>query len=98
MRTVSISEAKNGLSALLDQVKAGESVVITDRGVPVARIEPVTNRSDDDEGRLDRLERAGVIERRGGPIPAWLLDKPPVPLPEGVSAVTMLIEERRTGR
>jgi prevent-host-death family protein len=98
MRTVSISEAKNGLSALLDQVKAGESVVITDRGVPVARIEPVTNRSDDDEGRLDRLERAGVIERRGGPIPTWLLDQPPVPLPEGVSAVTMLIEERRSGR
>ncbi len=98
MRTVSISEAKNGLSALLDVVKAGESVVITDRGVPVARIEPVSNRSDDDEGRLDRLERAGVIERRGGPIPRWLLDQPPVPLPEGVSAVTMLIEERRSGR
>jgi prevent-host-death family protein len=98
MRTVSISEAKNGLSALLDVVKAGEAVVITDRGVPVARIEPVSNRSDDDEGRLDRLERAGVIERRGGPIPMWLLDQPPVPLPEGVSAVTMLIEERRSGR
>jgi len=98
MRTVSISEAKNRLSALLDQVKAGEAVVITDRGVPVARIEPVATRADDDEGRLDRLERAGLIERRGGPVPEWLLDEPPVPLPDGVSAVTVLIEERRSGR
>ena len=98
MRTVSISEAKNRLSALLDQVKAGEAVVITDRGVPVARLEPVTSRSDDDDGRLDRLERAGVIERRGGPVPEWLLLEAPVPLPEGVSAVTLLIEERRSGR
>ena len=98
MRTASISEAKNKLSALLDQVKAGETIVILDRGVPVARLEPVTTRSDDDEGRLDRLERAGVIERRGGPLPAWLLDTPPVPLAEGVSAVTLLLEERRSGR
>jgi len=98
MRTASITEAKNKLSALLDRVKAGETIVILDRGVPVARIEPVTTRSDDDEGRLDRLERAGVIERRGGPLPAWLLDTPPVPLPEGVSAVTLLLEERRSGR
>jgi prevent-host-death family protein len=98
MRTVSISEAKNRLSALLDQVKAGEPVVITDRGVPVARLEPVTTRGDDDEGRLDRLERAGLIRRGTGGIPNELLDEPPTPLPEGVSAVTMLIEERRSGR
>ncbi len=98
MRTASITEAKNRLSALLDQVKAGETIVILDRGVPVARIEPVTARSDDDGGRLDRLERAGVIERRGGPAPAWLLDTPPVPLPDGVSAVTLVLEEHRSGR
>jgi len=98
MRTASISEAKNKLSALLDQVKAGETIVILDRGVPVARIEPVTTRSDDDEGRLDRLERAGVIEQRGGPVPAWLLDQPLVKPRNGVSAVTLLLEERRSGR
>lgn len=98
MAVVSITEAKNRLSALLDRVRAGETVVITDRGVPVARIEPVAARDDDDEGRLDRLERAGLIERRGGPIPEWIFAEPPVPLPEGVSAVTMLLEERRSSR
>ncbi|HQP94219.1 MAG TPA: type II toxin-antitoxin system prevent-host-death family antitoxin, partial [Thermoanaerobaculia bacterium] len=40
MTTVSISEAKNRLSALLDEVREGASVTITDRGRPVARLEP----------------------------------------------------------
>src|SRR5680860_756964 len=42
-----IKEAKNSLSRLLTRVKAGEEVVITDRGRPVARIvkEPVEERS-----------------------------------------------------
>lgn len=39
MRSASMSEAKNGLSALLDEVRRGETVLITRRGKPVARIE-----------------------------------------------------------
>jgi prevent-host-death family protein len=54
MKIASISEAKNGLSALLDGVKAGETVLITDRGIAVARIEPIST-SSDATGRLDRL-------------------------------------------
>jgi antitoxin (DNA-binding transcriptional repressor) of toxin-antitoxin stability system len=38
MRTVSLADAKARLSALLDAVEAGEEVVITRRGQPVARI------------------------------------------------------------
>jgi len=41
MSTVSLAEAKTHLSHLLDQVEAGEEVVITRRGQPVARITPV---------------------------------------------------------
>lgn len=33
-------ELKNSLSRYLRRVKAGESIVVTDRGVPVARIVP----------------------------------------------------------
>jgi prevent-host-death family protein len=98
MPTVSISDAKNRLSALLDQVKAGETVVISDRGVPVARLEPVTARSDDPEGRLSRLERAGLLARPRQPFPRALLDRRPTALSRGASVVTLLIEERRTGR
>ena len=64
MTTASISEAKAKLSALLDRVKAGETVTITDRGVPVARIVPLNGASEVDwDARLERLEREGVIRR-----------------------------------
>ena len=41
MSTVTLAEAKTHLSHLLDQVQAGEEVIITRRGQPVARISPV---------------------------------------------------------
>ncbi|OIR00191.1 hypothetisches protein [mine drainage metagenome] len=41
MSTVTLAEAKTHLSHLLDQVEAGEEVVITRRGQPIARISPV---------------------------------------------------------
>jgi prevent-host-death family protein len=41
MNTVTLAEAKTHLSHLLDQVEAGEEVVITRRGLPIARITPV---------------------------------------------------------
>lgn len=41
MSTVTLAEAKTHLSHLLDQVEAGEEVLITRRGLPIARITPV---------------------------------------------------------
>ncbi len=41
MGTVTLAEAKAHLSHLLDQVEAGEEVVITRRGQPIARISAV---------------------------------------------------------
>ena len=40
MREIGAFEAKTHLSALLDAVAAGESVIITKRGRPVARLVP----------------------------------------------------------
>lgn len=40
MREVGAFEAKNKLSALLDEVERGEEVVITRHGKPVARLVP----------------------------------------------------------
>lgn len=40
MKEVGIRELKNSLSAYLRAVREGESVVVTDRGIPVARIIP----------------------------------------------------------
>ena len=96
MKTATITEAKNGLSALIDRVRAGESVVITDRGVPVAVLEPASGRVDLDD-RLGRLERAGLI-RRGTTEPPIELLRTPGPTPKGgASVVAALIEERRSG-
>jgi prevent-host-death family protein len=95
MRRATITETKNGLSALIDRVKAGETILITERGVPVARLEPTI--ADDDEGRLARLERAGIV-RRGRGDPRWILDRPPTKTIDGSSVVELLIEDRRSGR
>lgn len=50
MRTLTLAETKAHLSAVVDQVQAGEEVVITRRGRRVARIVPERN-LDADEAR-----------------------------------------------
>jgi len=40
MKRATLTETKNNLSALVDQVQHGETIVILDRGRPVARLEP----------------------------------------------------------
>ena len=97
MRTTTITEAKNGLSALIDRVRAGESIVILDRGTPVARLEPVTS-DPDASGRIKRLERAGLV-RAGTAAPPLDLIRTPAPgLVVGASAVQAVLDERRAGR
>lgn len=97
MKTATITEAKNRLSALIDRVRTGETIVITDRGTPVARLEPIAAHPDP-EGRLARLERAGIIRRGVAPPPLKLLREPAPELPKGMSIVDAVLEERRSGR
>jgi prevent-host-death family protein len=96
MQAKTITEVKSGLSALIDQVKAGETVLITDRGVPVARLAPIAT-SNDPIGRVERLTRAGLMRPGTGELSEELLAGPTVAAPEGVSLVDIVIEERRSG-
>jgi prevent-host-death family protein len=41
MRTVNIVELKNGLGAYLEEVRAGEEIIIRDRDLPIAKIVPL---------------------------------------------------------
>ena len=41
MRSASLTEARQNLSAILREVRKGREVILTDRGRPVARIAPV---------------------------------------------------------
>ena len=100
MKRASITEVKNGLSALLDQVKAGETIVITDRGIPVARIVSDVGADDDDDGddgRIARLLRDGVATTRGGPSPRDLILSPFPPGSKPSGVLEALLEERESG-
>ncbi|MGH3026692.1 MAG: type II toxin-antitoxin system Phd/YefM family antitoxin [Gaiellaceae bacterium] len=98
MKKATVTEAKNRLSALLAEVRAGETVVIVDRGLPVAHLGPVIGHVDDAGGRLARLQRAGALRpARGEPPVALVGEEPPKPAP-GTSAVAALLAERSTGR
>jgi prevent-host-death family protein len=97
MNTATITEAKNRLSSLIDRVRGGESILILDRGVPVARLGPVAGFSDP-TGRLRRLERAGLIRVGDAAPPLELLRKPAPAVAPGASAVEALLADRRDGR
>jgi len=99
MKTATITEAKNHLSALIDRVRHGESIVITDRGRPVARlVSALSGAAEDPEGRVARLERRGGLRRAAtAPPRALILGKlPRARRPSGV--LDALLEERREGR
>lgn len=96
MKTASVTEAKNQLSRLLELVKQGQSVTITDRRIPVARLEPISRQIDTNtEAHLTRLERQGLI-KRGDPtgLKHFLGTCEPV-IPTGqVDVVRVLLEQR----
>ena len=66
MIRATISEVKDGMSAYLRRVKAGETVLVTERRTPIARIVPVGLDAEggkeadsvDEDAKLARLERA----------------------------------------
>jgi len=96
MKTASITQTKNQLSALIDRVKRGETILILDRGKPVARM--ITVGGAVDGGLLDKLERSGLIRRAEEPLDPVLFDEQPPSLPKRASALTILLEERERGR
>jgi prevent-host-death family protein len=55
MDTVSLFDAKNRLSALVDEVESGNSMTITRRGKPVARLVPVACHTDRGRQAVSRL-------------------------------------------
>ena len=60
MTRVSVSKLKSSLSEFLSGVREGKEVLVTDRGIPVAKLVPVTLGRDSNEG-LAELIRAGIV-------------------------------------
>ncbi|HUP02175.1 MAG TPA: type II toxin-antitoxin system prevent-host-death family antitoxin [Gemmatimonadota bacterium] len=96
MKRASISDLKARLSQYLDAVKAGEEVLVTDRGNPVARISPVEG-SAKLEARVQELIRTGrlIPPREKGRLDFSKFKIPEDPEGRGLA---VLIEERREGR
>jgi len=99
MKKASITEAKNNLSTLIDSLRSGSPVLIVDRGRPVARLEPVTTGAEgEDNGRLSRLLRDGIVRLRRTVPPHALFSSQPPRAKGDASVLDALITERREGR
>ena len=61
--TVGSRELKTRLGTHLKRVRAGTTLVITDRGHPVAELRPLDLGGDDIDGRLAGLEALGLLTR-----------------------------------
>lgn len=96
MVSVSISGLKAKLSEHIRRVKAGEEVIVTERGRAVAILSPIPRTSSEDAD-LQELVEKGLIRAGEGPVPDDFFDLPRPDDPEG-SVLLALLEERREGR
>ncbi len=97
MKTTNVSELKASLSEYLSKVKAGEEVLVTDRGKPVAKIVPIKRGEIEVPAHLLVLERAGLIKIGTGKLPPHFWELPRPKDPEGL-ALKALLKEREEGR
>ena len=85
---VSIRELKSRLSHYLRLTRQGESVVITDRGVPIGRIVPIGQNL---EQRLAAMHEAGISQWSGHKLGR----RKPVAKLRGEKTVAQLLVEDR---
>lgn len=97
MNRVGVAELKASLSSYLARVKAGEAVVVTEHGRPVARLVPIAAEDDIADAHLATLERAGLLRRGSGPVDLAILELARPEDPAGQSRA-FLLDDRDTGR
>lgn len=84
---VGIRDLKNGLSKYIDRVRAGEEVIVTDHGRPVARLSALDHSAD----RLAELVAAGVVRPPTRPT----RHRPPRRIAAQGSVSDLVAEQRR---
>lgn len=99
MKAVGIKALKARLSHYLRAVRAGETLLVTDRDEVIAELRPARGRRpprDDVEERLEALAEAGELTRAGAPKGDWSWK----PRGLGLSRRTVerLLEELRSDR
>lgn len=96
MRRASIAELKAKLSEYVARAKAGEEVVVTERGRPVARLVPLAGEAAV-EARVAELVRAGLARapRKRLPRDFWKRPRPADPQGRSLEALELEREESR---
>jgi prevent-host-death family protein len=93
--TANVVQVKARLSEYLRQVKGGGEVVITERGIPIARIAPLAP-EEKRATREDRLTRAGVLRPASGKRKS--LGVPTLKRGAGTAVLEALLADRDEGR
>ena len=89
---IGVREIRQDASIILARVEEGESFIITNRGVPVARLIPIDV---DDSALIEEMIANGDITEADGNL--WDLPLPTFKV-KGKSATQQLIEERASYR
>lgn len=85
MRSANIADLRNRLTQYLQEVRAGEEIIVRDRQRPIAKIVPFSVDDDDDAA----LVAGGLMRKGSGAIPPsfWKARRPRVSVKTAVAAV-----------
>lgn len=97
MKSAAVSKLKASLSEYLARVKAGEEVLVTERGKPIAKIVPISSEMSDIPPHLLDLARAGLVRLGSGRLPKGFWEMPRPKDKEGL-VLKALLDERAEGR
>ena len=90
MDQIGVRELRQNASVYLERVKDGESIEITQRGVPIAVLRPAKELS-----VIDRLIAEGKATPARGSLVDWLRDNPPAePITDGPTLSEVLQQMR----
>ena len=95
MKTTTVSKLKASLSEYLRSVKAGEEVLVTERGRPIAKLTPAAS-SEMLPDELIEMEKQGLIKIGSGKLPTGFWELPRPNDPNGLVAKAVL-KEREEG-
>jgi prevent-host-death family protein len=95
MHTIGVTELKASLSENLARVKAGEEVLVTEHGRPIAKIVPLSSMAP--EAATEELVRSGILRAPEQKLDAefWRL---PRPADADGLVLRALLDERRNDR
>ena len=95
MKTTTVSKLKASLSEYLRSVKAGEEILVTERGRPVAKLTPAVS-SNLLPDHLLEMQKLGVVKLGSGKLPKGFWNLPRPKDPKGL-VVKAVLREREEG-